>query len=252
MRVLMPLPDRDFDVTEVAVPWRLLTDAGHEVVFATERAGTRPAADPRLLTGVILGQLGAEDEPKRCYEQLTGAPEFTATAAWADLDVASFDGLLLPGGHAPGMRQYLGSPELQRQVARFWALGRPVGAICHGVLVLARAQDPATGRSVLAGRRTTCLPKYMERTAYLTTAWRLGRYYRTYPAYVEDEVRSALDDPGTQFERGPRVLTRRGTADDDTHAFVVQDGTYVSARWPGDAYLFARRFLQLLTSQTSA
>ena len=59
--------------------------------------------------------------------------------------------------------QYLGSHELQRRVAAFWSLGRPVGAICHGVLVLARATDPATGRSVLAGRRTTCLPKYMER-----------------------------------------------------------------------------------------
>ncbi|MHC3467131.1 type 1 glutamine amidotransferase domain-containing protein [Streptomyces sp. 7R007] len=246
MRVLMPLPDRDFDVTEVAVPWRLLTDAGHEVVFATERAGTRPAADPRLLTGVLFGRLGAEDEPKRFYAELTAAPEFTATVAWADVDVTAYDGLLLPGGHAPGMRQYLGSAALHRQVARFWALDRPVGAICHGVLVLARARDPATGRSVLADRRTTCLPKYMERTAYLATAWRLGRYYRTYPAYVEDEVRAALAAPDTRFERGPRVLTRRGTAADDTHAFVVQDGRYVSARWPGDAYLFARRFLDLL------
>ena len=27
-RVLLPLPDTDFDVTEVAVPWRMLTDAG--------------------------------------------------------------------------------------------------------------------------------------------------------------------------------------------------------------------------------
>src|SRR5580658_1717172 len=93
------------------------------------------------------------------------------------------------------MRQYLGSPVLSEQVGRFWRLNRPVGAICHGVLVLARTHDPATGRSVLAGRRTTCLPKYMERSAYLATAWRLGRYYRTYPAYVEDEVRAALDDP---------------------------------------------------------
>ncbi|MXM68879.1 thiamine biosynthesis protein ThiJ [Streptomyces sp. HUCO-GS316] len=252
MRVLIPLPDRDFDVTEVAVPWRLLTDAGHQVVFATERAGTRPAADPRLLTGVLFGRLGAEDEPKRFYEQLTAAPEFTATAAWSDVDVAAFDGLLLPGGHAPGMRQYLGSPELREQVARLWALGRPVGAICHGVLVLARTRDAESGRSVLAGRRTTCLPKYMERAAYATTAWRLGRYYRTYPAYVEDEVRTALDDPAAQFERGPRVLTRRGTADDDTHAFVVQDGTYLSARWPGDAYLFARRYVQLLQSTARA
>jgi putative intracellular protease/amidase len=144
------------------------------------------------------------------------------------------------------MRQYLGSAVLRDQVAGFWALGRPVGAICHGVLVLARTSDPATGRSILASRQTTCLPKYMERLAYLSTAWRLGRYYRTYPAYVEDEVKAALDDPARQFQRGPLTLGQRGTATDDAPAFTVQDGTYLSARWPGDAYLFARRFCQLL------
>jgi putative intracellular protease/amidase len=248
MRVLMPLPDRDFDVTEVAVPWQILRAAGHQVVFATERAGTVPAADPRLLTGVLFGQLGAAPAARAAYAELAGASEFTATQGWADLDMTGFDGLLLAGGHAPGMRQYLGSAVLRDQVARFWALGRPVGAICHGVLILARARDPETGRSILAARRTTCLPAYLERTAYLTTAWRLGRYYRTYPAYVEHEVKAALDDPARQFQRGPVTLTGRGTADDDTPAFTVADGSYLSARWPGDAYLFGRQFRDLLAA----
>jgi putative intracellular protease/amidase len=246
VRVLLPIPDRDFDVTEVAVPWRILRDAGHDVVFATERAGTVPAADPRLLNGVLFGQLGAAPEARAWYYELVAAPEFSATVAWAGLDPAAFDGLILPGGHAPGMRQYLGSPVLSEQVSRFWALNRPVGAICHGVLVLARTRDPASGRSVLADRLTTCLPKYMERSAYLATAWRLGRYYRTYPAYVEDEVRAALDHPDEQFKRGPRTLSARGTGTDDTSAFAVQDRNYLSARWPGDAYLFGRRFCDLL------
>jgi putative intracellular protease/amidase len=245
MRVLLPLPDRDFDVTEVAVPWRILREAGHEIVFATEKAGS-PACDPRLLTGVIFGQLGAAPEPRAFYAEMARSPEFGAPVGWAEMDVAGYDALLLSGGHAPGMRQYLGSPVLREQVAEFWASGKPVGAICHGVLVLARTLDTATGRSVLADRRTTCLPKYMERAAYLATAWRLGRYYRTYPAYVEDEVRAALDSPATQFERGPRVAGRRGTATDDTAAFVVQDRNYLSARWPGDAYLYARRFREML------
>jgi putative intracellular protease/amidase len=252
VRVLIPLPDRDFDVTEVAVPWRILRNAGHQVVFAAEEAGTVPAADPRLLAGVLFGQLGAAAPAKENYQELTRAPEFAATAGWAGLEMASFDGLLLPGGHAPGMRQYLGSAVLRDQVARFWNLSRPVGAICHGVLVLARTHDPATGRSVLAGRQTTCLPKYMERSAYLATAWRLGRYYRTYPAYVEEEVKAALDDPASQFQRGPITIRSRGTAISDAPAFVVQDRNYLSARWPGDAYLFARRFCQLLQSRPPA
>ncbi|NRD53905.1 MULTISPECIES: type 1 glutamine amidotransferase domain-containing protein [Corallococcus] len=244
-RVLVPLPDHDFDVTEVAVPWRLLTDAGHEVVFATEK-GHMPAADPLLLTGVLFGQLGADPEPKRFYGDLTLTQAFQKPLTWDAVTPSDFDALLLPGGHAPGMRQYLGSGALQAKVAAFWALQRPVAAICHGVLVLARTKDPATGKSVLHGTRTTCLPKYMERSAYLLTAWKLGRYYRTYPAYVEEEVVAALADP-SHFERGPRVLSKRGTATDHAPAFVVEDGRYVSARWPGDAYLFAERFLKRLS-----
>ncbi len=242
----MPLPDRDFDVTEVAVPWKLLTDLGHEVVIATEHGDGPPAADPLLITGVLFGQLGAEPEPKEFYRQLTDATAFRRPLAWADLEPEAYDGLILPGGHAPGMRQYLGSDVLREKIAELWGLDRPVGAICHGVLTLARTNDPATGRSLLADRRTTCLPAYMERTAYYLTAWRRGRYYRTYPAYVQDEVVAALNDPA-QFERGPIELRRRGTATDDTPAFVVQDGRYLSARWPGDAYLFARRFAEMLT-----
>jgi putative intracellular protease/amidase len=245
MRVLVPLPDHDFDTTEVAVPWRLLRDRGHDVVFATEH-GAVAECDPRLLTGVIFGKLGADPEPIAFYRELTGSPEFRAPIPWHAIEPSEYDGLLLPGGHAKGMRQYLASELLQQKVAGFCSLDRPVGAICHGVLVLARTADPATGRSVIAGHRTTCLPKFMERGAFLATAWRLGRYYRTYPAYVEDEVKAALYDPA-QFERGPRS-TKRGTADDDGPAFVVEYGNYVSARWPGDAYLFAKRFEALLAA----
>jgi putative intracellular protease/amidase len=233
MRVWMPLPDRDFDTTEVAVPWKTLRRQGHEVVFATERGGSAPACDPKLIDGVIFGRLGAQDDAIAAYRELERAPEFCEPVAWGEIESEAFDGLVLAGGHAPGMRQYLGSEELQRKVAAFWALGRPVGAICHGVLVLARA-------AVLGGSRTTCLTKSMERGAHMLTSWKLGDYYRTYPAYVEDEVRAALDDPKAQFETGPLASRRR--------PWVVEDGRYVSARWPGDASLFAERFAALLSA----
>ncbi|WP_372494063.1 MULTISPECIES: type 1 glutamine amidotransferase domain-containing protein [Nocardia] len=247
MKVLLPLPDTDFDVTEVAVPWHILTTAGHRVVFATEHRGTWPAADPLLLTGVLFGRLGAKPEAKKLYRRLQLSSEFADTIAWEDIDPIEYDGLLLPGGHASGVRQYLESTVLQQRIAAFWQLHRPVGAICHGVVLLARAIDPGTGHSVLHDRKTTCLPKYLERTGYFLTAWRRGRYYRTYPAYVEDEVRTALADD-SQFVRGKPVLTRHGTATDHTGAFIVRDRNYLSARWPGDAYLFAQHFEAMLTA----
>ncbi len=241
--VLLPLPDRDFDTTEVAVPWRLLTEAGHRVVFATEHGarGPVPECDRLLISGVIFGQLGADPEPVSFYERMAASAEFHKPIAWSEIEPSAFHGLLLPGGHAPGMRQYLASRELQSKIAAFWKLGRPVGAICHGVIPLARA-------GVLGDKKTTCLPKYMEALAYGLTFWKLGRYYRTYPAYVEDEVRAALRDPETQFLRGPITLGTRGTASSDRSTFTVVDGNYVSARWPGDSYAFARKFIELLSA----
>ena len=49
-RFLILLPQRDFDPTEVAVPWKAWRDAGHDIVFATE-TGAPGACDPVTLTG---------------------------------------------------------------------------------------------------------------------------------------------------------------------------------------------------------
>jgi putative intracellular protease/amidase len=40
----------------------------------------------------------------------------------------------------------------------------------------------------------------------------------------------------------------RDTPDDARPAFVVRDGNYVSARWPGDAHTFARTFAEVLAA----
>jgi len=43
-RILIPLPNRDFDPTEVAIPWQVLRAADHEFAFATPD-GERAHAD---------------------------------------------------------------------------------------------------------------------------------------------------------------------------------------------------------------
>jgi len=62
------------------------------------------------------------------------------------------------------MKPYLESKVLQQKMVPFINNDSKVtGAICHGVLVLSRAIDPQTEKSVLYKRKTTTLPKYLER-----------------------------------------------------------------------------------------
>lgn len=53
MKILIPLPQRDFDPTEVAVSWQILAGAGHDVIFATPEGKLAPA-DPVMLDGIGL------------------------------------------------------------------------------------------------------------------------------------------------------------------------------------------------------
>jgi putative intracellular protease/amidase len=236
-RVLMPLADRDFDVTEVVVPWNTLRNAGYDVIFATE-GGTRGRCDPLLLTGVVFGQLGARPENVALYRELEGTEAFQHPIRFSEIRVEDYAGVALHGGHAPGMRQYLECGELQQKIVDFFRADKPVAAICHAAVLLARSVDPATGRSVVHGRRMTGLPKALERTSYLLTFWKLGRYYRTYPEYVADEAIRALGDPAL-FLKGPLSASY-------DHPFTVRDRNLITARWPGDAQKFAEGFVELL------
>jgi putative intracellular protease/amidase len=145
----------------------------------------------------------------------------------------------------------------------------PVAAICHGVLLAARSRAADRSRSVLFGRRTTALTWALERAG-----WRVGRifrfwdpnYYRTYddgpgrPAgymSVQQEVTRSLarpqdfiDVPAEAPDYKRKTSGRaRDTLHDDRPAFVVRDGNYVSARWPGDAHTFAKEFAALLSER---
>lgn len=286
-RVLLPLPSRDFDPTEAAVSWKVLRRLGHSVAFATPDG--RPAvADDVMVTGegldpwgfvpvlrrlkLIGAVLRADAEGRRAYDEMLVDAAYVVPLRWDALAAEDFDGLVLPGGHrARGMRQYLESEILQRVVAAFFIAGKPVGAICHGVVLAARSIDPASGKSVLHGRRTTALTWALEKAGW--TFGRIGRfwdpsYYRTYgekqgeaPGYrsVQSEVTRALANPGDFLDvaagspdaRVKTSGTSRDRFDDARPAFVVRDDNYVSARWPGDTHTFAKTFAELLPVSSS-
>jgi putative intracellular protease/amidase len=281
--VLLPLPALDFDPTEVAVSWSVLTSHGHDVVFATPEG--RPArADELMVTGrgldpwgmvpvvrnvpVVGRVLRANADGRWAFAALRLDAGFLAPLRWVDVHGADFAGVLLPGGHrARGMRVYLESPVLQQLVTDFFAGDKPVAAVCHGVLLAARSNDPNTGRSVLYGRRTTALTWQLERRAWSvarrTRFWDPS-YYRTYSEEpgqpegymsVQQEATRALARPEDFVDVPPdaadyRLKTSgraRDSATDSRPAWVVRDGSYTSARWPGDVHTFARLFADQLS-----
>jgi putative intracellular protease/amidase len=282
--VLIPLPRRDFDPSEVAISWSVLTRLGHGVSFATP-VGQPGHADDLMLTGegldvwgfipglkhlVGIGRLmRANADARNAYAAMAQAAAFQKPLAWRQVRRESFDGLLLPGGHrARGMREYLESEVLQQLVAEFFAAGLPVAAVCHGVLLAARSRA-AHDRSVLYGRRTTALTWALERKAEqvgrIVRFWD-PNYYRTYPdgpgdpkgyMSVQQEVTRELATPQDFLDVRPDAPDYgrktsgmvRDTFDDDSPAFVVRDGNYVSARWPGDAHTFAKTFAAMLAER---
>ncbi|MEC3978463.1 type 1 glutamine amidotransferase domain-containing protein [Amycolatopsis sp. H20-H5] len=279
-RVVVPVPQQDSDPSEVAVSWQGLSEAGHEVVFATPD-GKQARCDELMVTGVGLDPWGwipglrrlvavgrvlrADAAARAAHSALLESPEWRAPERWDQVALGEFDGMLLPGGHrARGMREYLESPVLQGLVATAFQRDLPVAAICHGTLLAARSINPDTGRSVLHGRLTTALTWQLEHTAWQVARWTRfwdRDYYRTYlegpdqpDGYmsVQQEVTRALATHADFLDAPPDDATKRSgrtrdTAEDDRPAFIVQDGNYLSARWPGDVHTFTRRFAHLVT-----
>ncbi len=240
------LPSTGFDPTEAAIPWRALVTAGIDVRFATPD-GKAAAADERLVTGgfsFLNPVLMTRTDSLDAYQQMIASEAFQSPMPYEDVKLGDDDGLLLPGGHEKGVKTLLESAKAQAVAADAMLRGLPVGAICHGVVLLARSINPSTGASVLKGRRTTSLTNSLEMSGWNLTRLKLGDYYRTYPQTVQDEVVSVLADPA-DYDAGP-VLTRRDSADHPDRGFTVLDDNYISARWPGDAHTFAREFVTLI------
>ena len=286
--IIIPLPSHDFDPTEVSISWKVLTDAGFQVTFATEN-GKRGHCDPLMISGEGLDPWGwipvlkkvrliglflrGNKAARTAYQQLENDTAFLKPVRFDALKASDYDGMVLPGGHASGMKQYLENEVLQRFVVQFFEdldeakNHKPIAAVCHGVVLAARSTSKQTQRSVLFGKKTTSLTWALEKSAwdltkYFARFWG-STYYRTYMESkgealghwsVESEVTRALKNK-SDFIDVPKASNHhfiktsgliRDTLTDDRAAWVVQDGNYISARWPGDVHTMAKDFVNLV------
>jgi protease I len=236
---IMAISNHDFDPSEVCITWKILKTNNINVKFASID-GKRGYADETILTGKGLGIfkniLMAGNDAKEAYNELIKDPDFTKPIRYSDIDVNDYNALILPGGHAKGVKPYLESEILQKKVIEFDQKNKIIAAICHGVIVAARSINTETNKSFLYGKKTTSLLQIQELLAYFMTFIWLGDYYRTYTMPVEKEVKKCLKSKD-DFIKGPFSI-KHDSLKNMNAGFAVVDSNYISARWPGDVYNF--------------
>ena len=248
IKVLIPIPSHGFDPSEVAVPWKLLVRANIKIVFATPQ-GAKAKADQIMLTGEKLGifksLLMARKDAVEAYREMDQSADFCHPIAYKDIQAEAYNGILLPGGHDKGVKEYLESTSLQEVIPTFFSANKTVGAICHGLVLLARSINPITKKSVLYDYKVTALLQSQEKLAYKLTRLWLKDYYLTYPGLtVEQEVKAVLADE-RHFLKG-NLPVSRDSESNLKNGYFVKDRNLISARWPGDVYGFSLEFIKLL------
>lgn len=283
---IIPLPRFDFDPSEVSIVYEQLHQAGFHVKFFTP-SGKTSQADQLMLTGEGLDVWGcipglskfplvgrflrASPMAIKAHEKLIQAESFQKPQPWSDLvspGSAELDGaqvLFLPGGHKKeGMVEYLESPVLQQAICQAVALNKVVASVCHGSLLVARAIDEKTGKSIAFQRKLTGLTWEMEEKAWcvnkIVRFWDRN-YYRTYvetsgQSYgymgVEQEMKRLLggeeyfqnvDKCDPDFRKKTDGM-HRDSPSDFSCSFVVRDGNFISSRWPGDCHALAVEIIQ--------
>ncbi|GAA1914077.1 type 1 glutamine amidotransferase domain-containing protein [Streptantibioticus ferralitis] len=200
---------------EFVVPHEKFTQAGHTVEVATP-AGRRPTPDPLSFTPDVAGPDAAHySEYVDSLSEMLGFP-----LKLADVDVAGYDAVVIPGGHGP-MEDLADDRAMGRLLAAADAAGKIIASVCHGPAALLSATD-SNGRWLFADRRLTCLTDE-EETEFGTAA--------KAPWLLESRLR----ERGAQFEGGPVWAPN-----------VVRDGHLISGQNPASSGAMADAVLTAL------
>ena len=123
---------------EVMVPFQALSMLGYRC----------DAVCPDKAAGDTVRTAVHDFDGDQTYSEKPGH-NFRLNAAFAEVDPAAYDALVVPGGRAP---EYIRlNPRVVEIVRHFAARNKPIATLCHGLLVLAAA-------GVLKGKTCTAYP----------------------------------------------------------------------------------------------
>jgi deglycase len=139
-QVLMPIGDGS-EVLDTMYPFFRLPEDDLEVIVAGPEA---------RLYHLVQHEIPPDAQPPWDITRESPGYHLRATAAFRAIDAGQFAGLFLSGGRAPEYLRY--DTHLLAITRNFFAAGKPVATVCHGIEILAAAD-------CIRGRRVTTVAK---------------------------------------------------------------------------------------------
>ena len=201
---------------EFANPYKILTEAGHDVTVATPN-GVVPNVDMMSLRPEMAGGVDGALELEAI---IRSAEVMRRPLQLSDVRLEDYDAVYLPGGHGP-MADLAWDADVGRLLTKQLTSGDPLFIVCH-----APASMLATrihGTSPFNGLNVTCFTDEEEEA--------VGVAPRA-PWLLETDLKAKL---GVKFSRGPIW-----------EPYMVEDGNLVTGQNPHSAAVLGRRMLEIL------
>lgn len=201
---------------EFAMPYKAITEAGHEVVVATP-GGVTPNVDMMSLRPSMAG---GEDGALELEAIIRSAEELRRPLKLSDVRLEDYDAVYLPGGHGP-MSDLAYDADAGRLLTAQLASGRPLAIVCHAPAALLSTR--IRGESPFKGYRVTGFTNDEEEAVGLASRalWLL-----------EDELK---DKVGVEYSRGPMW-----------EPYMLEDRNLITGQNPHSAAILADRLLEIL------
>ena len=202
---------------ELVESHRVLRDAGHTVRIATP-GGVKPTVDQVSLAPESAGS----PEKAAAFTQYISFidAELSSPLLLADVDMAEYDAVVMPGGHGP-MADLAFDKDLGRILITADADGKVIAPFCHGPAGLLSAETD-NGDFVFAGRKVTVFTDEEELN---------GGTGENTPWFVEEVLRNK----GAEVETGPAWTS-----------YVVRDRNLISGQNPQSSEDVAKAVISAL------
>jgi putative intracellular protease/amidase len=201
---------------EFARPFKMITDAGHEVTVATPEGVTPNVDMMSLRPSMAGGEHGALD----LEAIIRSAEEMRRPIKLSDVRLEDYDAVYLPGGHGP-MQDLAFDADAGRLLTAQLASGKPLAIVCHGPAVLLATR--IRGKSPFKGYRITCFTNEEEEAVGLASRcqWLL-----------EDELKQKV---GIEYSKA-----------ETWKPYLVHDRNLITGQNPQSAAVVAEQLLKIL------